>query len=204
MQYPHPRVRHIVDFAADARHGLASRFLACLRARFPHVVLQDDDVLLSEAALRALVEARARAPRAPLVGFFGRGWGGAQQPGYVMAEVPPGRAPIALTVGVLASRPLCAAFFDHAPLVEGFVRGHSTPYWNGEDIFMSLVGWREAGEQPLIIRPPKNGCDARCLACAACRRPRAASAPAPATAATPPAPPPPRFLRAGTRSCTAP
>lgn len=79
---------HLIDFAADTRHGLSSRFLACLRASHEAVLLQDDDVLLTEAAIRALVAAKRAAPRAPLVGFFGRDYGAT--PGYVMAEVSRG------------------------------------------------------------------------------------------------------------------
>jgi len=120
------------------------------------VLLQDDDVLLSEASIRALVAAKRSHPAAPLVGFFGRGWM-AGSPGYVMQEVAPGHHPIALTVGVLATRALCRAFFDESPKVEGFVRQHSAPYYNGEDIWLSLVGWKLSGTMPLIIQPPPDG-----------------------------------------------
>lgn len=72
-------------------------------------------------------------------------------------QVPPGHHPIALTVGVLASRALCRAFFDFSPAVESFVRAHSSPYWNGEDLYLSLVGWKVSGVMPLIIKPPRNG-----------------------------------------------
>lgn len=107
------------------------RFLGCLSARHELVLLQDDDVLLTEAAITALVAAKRSTPAAPLVGFFGRDWGNQPHPGYVMAEVSPGHHPIALTVSVLVSRGLCRTFFDYSPLAEPFVRTHSSPYWNG-------------------------------------------------------------------------
>jgi len=34
---------------------------------------------------------------------------------------------------------ICKAFQEYEYLVKAFVKAHSTPYWNGEDIFMSLV-----------------------------------------------------------------
>jgi hypothetical protein len=61
-------------------------------------------------------------------------------------------------MAVLAGRADCAAFFARAPRVEGFVRRHAQPYWNGEDVFFSLVAWKETGKQPLIIKPPVQGC----------------------------------------------
>ncbi|KAI8468496.1 MAG: hypothetical protein J3K34DRAFT_426972 [Monoraphidium minutum] len=156
FEFEHPKVSHIVDYNADVRYGLTSRFLGCLHARHEAVVLQDDDVMLTEAALASLLAARAAAPAAPLVGLFGRDWPG-DAPGYVMADVGPGRHPVALTVAALASRRLCHAFFEFSHLAEPFVRAHSAPYWNGEDIFLSLVGWKVAGEMPLIVAPPQRG-----------------------------------------------
>ena len=156
-QYDHPRVTHLVDFEADAKFGLSSRFLGCLRARHGKVLLQDDDVLVSEAGLRALLAAKRAAPRAPLVGFFGRGWPAGGRPGYVMAEVPPGPHPIALTVALLASRAACRAFWDAAPAFDAFMRAHSRPFWNGEDITFSLAAYKAAGAMPLIVRPPPRG-----------------------------------------------
>jgi hypothetical protein len=152
--------KHAARAQLHARAGPARlaprRFLGCLRARHELVLLQDDDILLSGAAIQALVAAKRSAPDAPLVGFFGRTWQ-AGRPGYVMAEVPPGRHPIALTVALLATRRLCRAFFDYSPLAEAFARGHSSPFWNGEDIFLSLVGWKTSGQMPLIISAPQKG-----------------------------------------------
>jgi hypothetical protein len=41
---------------------------------------------------------------------------------------------------------MCAAFWHHAPLVEDAVP-LGVPKWNGEDIFFSLVTYREYGKQ---------------------------------------------------------
>ncbi len=129
-------MRILVDYGANGKYGLSTRFIACLHARNSLVLIQDDDVLLSEAAVVALAEAkRAEAP-GRLVGYWGRGWDGLAEPAYVMKEVQPGAHPIALTVGVMADHVACAAFFREAPLVQDLVEKESKPLWNGEDVFM--------------------------------------------------------------------
>lgn len=48
---------------------------------------------------------------------------------------------IVLTRCLLMDRRFCDAFFVYSPLVEDVV-ADSKPYWNGEDIFMSLVSYK--------------------------------------------------------------
>ena len=49
----------------------------------------------------------------------------------------------------------CQAFWNYAPVVEPYIREHSKPLWNGEDIFFSLVSYKMTGQIPLIVRGAK-------------------------------------------------
>ncbi|KAF8058408.1 hypothetical protein HT031_005532 [Scenedesmus sp. PABB004] len=146
MNWSRPQVKHVVDYAANAKHGLSVRFLGCLLAAEAEVLLQarrdcaaDDDVLVLPGGLADLAAARAEAPHpAQLVGFRGRDWNRTHEPSYNRAEPRPGSHPVALTIALAAPRPVCAAFFKYAPAVEDLV-ADALPLWNGEDIFLSLV-----------------------------------------------------------------
>jgi len=104
-----------------------------------------------------LVAARAAHP-SRVLGFFGRGWGGKGPPRYDYREVPPGEAPIALTIALLSDRAGCAATAAAAPLMDD-IASTAAPRWNGEDIFHSLVNTKRTGLQPLIL--PSAGAWAR-------------------------------------------
>ena len=61
-----------LDFSAlETTWGLTGRFKACMLARNPWVLVMDDDLLVTEAGLERLLQAKAQAPDR-LVGFFAR------------------------------------------------------------------------------------------------------------------------------------
>lgn len=50
-----------------------------------------------------------------------------------------GKCEVVLTKFMLMEQSICKAFREYEYLVKDFVQQNSKPYWNGEDIFMSLV-----------------------------------------------------------------
>ncbi|KAG1677205.1 hypothetical protein FOA52_013403 [Chlamydomonas sp. UWO 241] len=155
FNFSHAKVRIVDDVSANDLHGLSTRFKGCLMAASPWVLIQDDDHYLKEEGLARMMAAKAASPTR-LIGAFGRDWGGGWGDArYVRSPVRPGPVRIVLTVLMLTDTATCAAFWDAAPAVESFVAARSSPLWNGEDIFFSLVAQRASGLVPLVVRAKK-------------------------------------------------
>lgn len=129
--------------------GLHARFAAATLARYPRVVIQDDDVQFTRRGLRLLLNRHARDP-AVLHGTLGR-YPTATNPysmhsrgGMVVG------APITLTVGLVGTRDLFGAFFRLAPSLE-VLQAFASPRWNGEDILLALAVLRRNGGRVHVV-----------------------------------------------------
>ena len=60
---------------------------------------------------------------------------------------------IGLTKVLATDQRFCRAHFKYAPLVEAFVANHSKPYWNGEDIFHSIISTKVCARTPPLLPP---------------------------------------------------
>uniref|UniRef100_A0A383W3N8 Glycosyl transferase 64 domain-containing protein n=1 Tax=Tetradesmus obliquus TaxID=3088 RepID=A0A383W3N8_TETOB len=145
-----PKVKHYVDYTANDKYGLAVRFIGCLLASEGEVLIQDDDALVRPHGMKDLLAARAAGAPGQLVGFRGRTWNRLQEPQYHPKEPLPGLHPIVLTIAMATPKAMCAAFFKYAPAVEDLV-ADAKPYWNGEDIFLSLVSYKLTCVMPRIM-----------------------------------------------------
>ena len=117
--------------------GVASRYrVAQLSASQPWVVFLDDDLLPSADAFKALIAAFS-ADTNRIVGKWGRSQH--VKPFYDTIDCD-GLCDVVLTKFMIMRRADIGRFFDYATTM-GMDRGlpGSTPVWNGEDIFMSLV-----------------------------------------------------------------
>ncbi|MEW5302924.1 MAG: hypothetical protein WDW36_005661 [Sanguina aurantia] len=148
FEYSHPKVRTLHNYSLNADHGLSLRFLGCLHARSDFVLIQDDDVMLDDDGIAAMLAAKVGHPRR-LVGCCGRDWN-APRPSYIPLHVDPGPARIVLTIAMLTHRGACADFWGQRLLMED-VAALGTPRWNGEDIFFSLVTFKSSGELPEVV-----------------------------------------------------
>lgn len=148
FHFDHPKVHIIVDPKANSMYGLSLRFKGCSIARNPWVLIQDDDIVTSEAGMVQLVKEKIEHPDR-VVCFLGRHWQGA--PLYNTNPTGPGPVKICLTVILLTERRFCQAFFDYSHLVEDVV-ADTTPFWNGEDIFHSLVSTKLSGNLPWVAQ----------------------------------------------------
>lgn len=73
-------------------------------------------------------------------------------------ETSPGQAQIVLNEAVITDRRFCKASFESRDLVEDIVKD-VLPYWNGEDIFHSLVSYNLTGRfLPLADQLKYDGC----------------------------------------------
>ena len=146
-------IRHLNYLAENNTHGLAIRFLAATQARYQTIVYMDDDLVVHPATLMNMY--RMYEKKSPcIVGRFGR----RILPGgtYSTDPLPLGMsAPIALTSLLLVDRDFCGrAYSKSGPLME-YIEEHSTPLWNGEDIFLSLMCLLEYGKWPILMDNPR-------------------------------------------------
>jgi hypothetical protein len=137
--YPHPKVRHLVNYSVSDKWGVAVRFHACAyETEHRRVLLLDDDLLLSHDDIYRLMAVTGIHSRPVCSKDFGR------IKRYAHRKTDFDRQPhlMCLTRAVLIDRSLCHAFFRYAPLMESFIEQNafrSTTHWNGEDIFLALV-----------------------------------------------------------------
>jgi hypothetical protein len=144
--YNHPKVRIIDEPGANDKFGLNVRFKACLEASQDVVLTVDDDVLPDEAAVNELVRAKLKDPDR-LHSLHGRN----PQAGcvYNFQQSPEGPASIVLTKMLATDHRFCTEHFRHTDLIEEFIKANAQPYWNGEDIFHSLVSTKVTGNKPI-------------------------------------------------------
>jgi hypothetical protein len=145
FDFQHEKVTNIDAVEDNNKMGLSLRFHYCSTARNDWVIHVDDDMELSAAAVDALLsEFAANTKR--IVGHYGRNYNWYRAPyrnGYDTRTVA-GPAEVMLTKIMVMESDMCAAFFRHEHSMRDLLP-ESTPHWNGEDIFMSLVANHEYG-----------------------------------------------------------
>lgn len=139
LTYPHPKVRHVVNYSISDKWGVAVRFHACAyETRHRRVLLLDDDLLLSHEDICRLMEATGTNIRPVCFKEFGRIRRYMRQKSDFDRQTDL----MCLTRAVLVDRSLCHDFFRFAPLMESFIQENAfrtRTRWNGEDIFLALV-----------------------------------------------------------------
>jgi hypothetical protein len=145
FDFMHEKVTNIDAVEDNHNMGLSLRFHYCSTARNDWVIIVDDDMELSAAAVDMLLsEFSANTKR--IVGHYGRNFNLVKAPyrnGYDTHTVA-GPAEVMLTKIMVMESEMCAAFFRHEHLMHDLLP-ESSPLWNGEDIFMSLVANHEYG-----------------------------------------------------------
>jgi hypothetical protein len=145
FDFIHEKVTNIDAVEDNHKMGLSLRFHYCSTARNDWVIIVDDDMELSAAAVDMLLsEFAANTKR--IVGHYGRNFNLVKAPyrnGYDTHTVA-GPAEVMLTKIMVMESEMCAAFFRHEHLMHDLLP-ESSPLWNGEDIFMSLVANHEYG-----------------------------------------------------------
>jgi hypothetical protein len=120
--------------------GLHSRFAAALLAKTDRIIIQDDDMMLTETGTELLLR-RLDAEPDVLHGPYAA-W--STESNYydktrpVAGGVAASRAPILLTCILACTRTHVARFWEYAVDMEAFA-SYGKPTWNGEDIVFSLA-----------------------------------------------------------------
>ena len=146
-------IRHLNYLKENDTHGLAIRFLAATQARYGTIVYMDDDLVVHPATLINMYHMYEK--KSPcIVARFGRRI--LLDGTYSTDPLPMGMpAPIALTSLLLVDRDFCErAYAKSGPLME-YIQEYSTPLWNGEDIFLSLMSLLEYGKWPIFMDHPR-------------------------------------------------
>lgn len=133
--------------------GLLTRYKQCLLAQNEWVLVQDDDELLGEDAVIALVKAKQLDPDR-IYCYYGRDIGKGSTVDdlrYRPEDTPPmQQTAICLTKSMLTDRRFCMAAIEKAPLMEDWAR-KGEPYWNGEDIWHSLTAIHRTGKMHVAL-----------------------------------------------------
>ena len=145
--YEHEKVVVMSLVGYEQSLGVAVRFKACLLAMNWHILIADDDLMVTEAGLANMLKARHSNPWS-IVGFWGRDYNHTD-PDYQYVESGSGHHDIALTKALLLDTCACRAFWEASHLMSD-VAHEAAVTWNGEDIFMSLVSTKVLGQQPYI------------------------------------------------------
>jgi hypothetical protein len=145
FDFQHEKVTNIDAVEDNQKMGLSLRFHYCSIARNDWVIIVDDDMELSAAAVDMLLsEFSSNTKR--IVGHYGRNFSWLKAPnrnGYDTHTVA-GPAEVMLTKIMVMESDMCNNFFKYDHLM-GDLLPESSPLWNGEDIFMSLVANHEYG-----------------------------------------------------------
>ena len=153
---PNTWVIHTPQTQPREKWGLMTRFKDCLLASNEWVLMTDDDQLLSEEDIMAMMRVKQQDPDR-LVCYFGRVIGDVHAPeqtDYRMWDPPaPSQVPICLTKAMLTDRRFCLEALRQAPMMEDVARS-GEPYWNGEDIWHSLTAYHLTGKQHVLL--PRN------------------------------------------------
>ena len=142
FHYEHPKVRNINATLENAKMGLSLRFWFCgTEATNEWVILVDDDMLIPRETFDSITNEFAQNTHR-IVGIFGRTWSywmhqGIIGNGYNTRRIK-GEAEVVLTKLMIMERDICPYFHRYSHLMDDIV-ADSVPFWNGEDIFMSLV-----------------------------------------------------------------
>lgn len=153
--YSHEKVTVLDMMAYEDQLGVAVRFKACLLAMNWHILIADDDLMVTEAGLSKLLKVRHEHPWS-IVSFWGRDYDN-DKPTYEYVDSGPGHHGIALTKALLLDTCACRAFWEASHLMQDIAH-EAAVTWNGEDIFMSLVSQKVLGGVPYIA-PFTEGTD---------------------------------------------
>ena len=132
--------KHIIhrqDHELNHLFGLSLRFLAARDARNNLILFIDDDLVPSHVTLlRMMKQSTNNYPC--LISKYGRNI--TTKLPYDNQNIQNNRLPICLTSLFMIPKLLIDIFWEKNFHILPFVMKHSKPLWNGEDIFISLLG----------------------------------------------------------------
>jgi hypothetical protein len=147
---PYCQIVHRDDVFNNQTYGLSCRFLAMMEAKNDQVLILDDDLLVFSKSISRLSQYYLTDPMI-IHGLFGRSVNNNYQ--YCYTDWLYGYVPIVLTKCMILNKCYGELFLERADMMKDILN-KGDPYWNGEDIFMSLVTTHKTNKLPCAYRLP--------------------------------------------------
>ena len=145
----HCMIVHRDDSELNHEYGLSRRYLAASKAKNDHILILDDDILVLSKTIDRLFQLYHRDVKI-LHGLYGRAVN--QNYSYISCNIY-GEVPLVLTRCVLQHKVYAELFLENKSIVEDIIN-KGMPYWNGEDIFMSLLVTKHTSRLPFAYKLP--------------------------------------------------
>lgn len=126
---------HRNDSKINEKHGLTRRYIAARAVKNETILIMDDDLIPFSTSITKLYQALEKEPKI-IHGLFGRKMN--QNHEYIFKKLKSGLAPILLTRCLILKKECLEHFFSYKNKVDLNVIKQGDPFWNGEDIFLSL------------------------------------------------------------------
>ena len=125
------------DFNNNHIYGLSLRFICGMTAKNKTILFIDDDQVPHPNTINNMFYIYKKNYPG-IIGKYGRiiNKNYTYNPNNILNN---NRCPIILTSFLFAPKDLCNIFLKEASKIDPFIKKHSKPYWNGEDIFFSLL-----------------------------------------------------------------
>jgi len=147
---PHCKIVHRDDVDNNEKYGLSLRFLALSSAKNDQVLILDDDLFVFSESISRLSQYYLTDPMI-IHGLFGRTVNNKYQ--YHYTNWLYGYVPIVLTKCMILNKCYGELFLERAVMMKDILN-KGDPYWNGEDIFMSLLMVDRMGRLPCAYKLP--------------------------------------------------
>ena len=145
VSYPKiPIITNHNDIQNNEKYGVSLRFIHASQAKYPIVMVLDDDIIPHPATIINMVSVFQKNYPC-IVSLSGRGihhkitYQSDQLNNQVSQNNQIYHLPIALTQCCILSKDLSSYFVDHMNQFDPIIKTYKKPIWNGEDIVMSLM-----------------------------------------------------------------
>ena len=142
------------DWELNSIFGLSLRFIAGQQAEYNTILFIDDDLIVHPSTISNMFSIYNKN-KPCLVGRFGRNVGNNLTYDSRDVSINTINTPILLTSLLMFDKSICDKFFNYSNLISKYVLENSKPLWNGEDIFISLLGIKLYQKWGILLSNPK-------------------------------------------------
>lgn len=140
-----PKIKNLKHWDLNKNLGLTLRFYTASTAINQCVLIIDDDIYAPESTIQFLYEKWLKQPN-NIHGIYGRILNNDFE---YKTDLVWGNCHVVLTRLMMINRKMCEYFILHKDRIENELIKNSKPYWNGEDITMSLLSIQFTGLFPV-------------------------------------------------------
>lgn len=143
---------HRNDSKLNTNFGLSLRFLAALTSKNKMIMFMDDDEIIANKEIEKCYNIITNNQHIGIIGKYGRQLYKNKNEYTYNFHNAKGFCDIILTKFMLLKKNIIYDFFYNSIYVEPFQK-NAKPFWNGEDIFISLLSRKKYGNQSLLSIP---------------------------------------------------